>query len=185
MSAIYAITLEEIGGIVSAHDFLDVIESRVSDFTIKINRLKYTGPLGNPNSLKVEIDYAQNVVLPACEREYRDLYGVRPTVRIMDLREMLAEKIRAASGRARYRDFYDIAMIMDSHKMDIGEVLGLVRRKEIRETISQKSMLRNWEIAKQEKGEGVDIIVYTKDVSNENILKAIKSIGPFEIKKTQ
>ena len=179
-TAISAITLEEIGGILSAHDFLDVKESRVSDFTIKINRLKYTGLLGNPNSLKVEIDYAQNVVLPACEREYRDLYGVRPTVRIMDLREMLAEKIRAASGRARYRDFYDIAMIMDSYKMDIGEVLGLVRRKEIRETISQKSMLRNWEIAKQEKGEGVDIIVYTKDVSNENILKAIKSIGQFE-----
>jgi hypothetical protein len=31
----------------------------------------------------------------------------------MDLREILAEKIRAASGRARYRDFYDIAMIAE------------------------------------------------------------------------
>ena len=84
---------------------------------------------------------------------------------------------------ARYRDFYDIAMIMDSYPMDIGKVVGLVCRKEIRETISQKSILRNWEIAKREKGKGVDFIVYTKDVSNENILKTIKSIGPFEIRK--
>jgi predicted nucleotidyltransferase component of viral defense system len=183
-TSISAITLEDIGSILSAHDFLNVKESRVSDFTIKINRLKYAGPLGNPSSLKVEIDNAQNVVLPACEREYQDLYGVRPTVRIMDLREILAEKIRAASGRARYRDFYDIAMIMDSYKMDIGEVLSLVRRKEIRETISQKSMLRNWEIARQEIGKGADLIVYTKDVSNENILKAIKSIGPFDVRKS-
>jgi predicted nucleotidyltransferase component of viral defense system len=184
-TAISAITLEEIGGILSAHDFLDVKESRVSDFTIKINRLKYTGPLGNPNSLKIEIDYAQNVVLPACEREYRDLYGVRPTVRIMDLREMLAEKIRAASGRARYRDFYDIAMIMDSHKMDISEVLGLVRRKEIRETISLKAIFQNWEVVKQEKSAGFDQIFYSREISDQKILESINSFGSFEIRRTQ
>ena len=94
-----------------------------------------------------------------------------------------AEKIRAASGRARYRDFYDIAMIMDSYKMDNGEVLGLVRRKEIRETISQKSILQNWQIAGQEKGESIDQIFYTKEISDEKILASIASIGLFEIKK--
>jgi hypothetical protein len=42
--------------VIAAQDFLDVKESFVSDFKIKINRLKYSGPLGNPNSLKVEIN---------------------------------------------------------------------------------------------------------------------------------
>ncbi len=182
-TAISAIALEEIKSVLAVYDFLELKEYFVSDFTIKINRLKYSGPLGNPNSLKIEVDYAQNVVLPACEKEYRNAYGVQTTVRVMDLREILAEKIRAASGRARYRDFYDIAMITDGDKMNFAEILDLVRRKEIRETISQESMLRRWEVAKQEKGKGADLIVYTKEISEKEILGAIKKIGPFETKK--
>ncbi len=103
--------------------------------------------------------------------------------RVMDLREILAEKLRAASGRARYRDFYDIAMILDTHQMDFGEILDLVRQKEIRTTISQESMLRNWEIAKQEKGKGVGLIVYAKEISEEKIQESVKSIGPLKIRK--
>jgi predicted nucleotidyltransferase component of viral defense system len=184
-TALSAMTLEELAGVIAAHDFLQVKEHFVSEFTLKINRLKYAGPLANPNSLKIEIDYAQNVVLPACEREYRNVYGVQTIVRVMDLREILAEKLRAASGRARYRDFYDMAMILDAHEMDMGEILNLVGQKEIRETISQESMLQNWEIAKQEKGRGADLVVYTKEISEEKILEAIKRIGPFELRKSQ
>jgi len=66
-TAIASVTLEEIKAVIAAHDFLEVTESFVSDYTLKINRLKYSGPLGNPNSLKIEIDCAQNVVLPACD----------------------------------------------------------------------------------------------------------------------
>jgi predicted nucleotidyltransferase component of viral defense system len=184
-TAISAITLEELASVITAHDFLELKEHFASEFTVKINRLKYTGPLGNPNSLKIEIDCAQNVVLPACDTEYRNVYGVQTMVRVMDLREILAEKIRAASGRARYRDFYDIAMILDAFQLHMDEILDLVRRKEIRETISQESILQNWEIAKQEKGKGVDLIVYTKEIPEEKILEAIERIGPFEITKSQ
>jgi predicted nucleotidyltransferase component of viral defense system len=182
-TAISSITLAEIEKVLAAHDFLELKEYFKSDFTIKINRLKYTGPLGNPNSIKIEIDYAQNVVLPANDRAYRNIYGVQTMVRIMDLREILAEKLRAASGRARYRDFYDIAMILGTFEMDAREIIDLVRRKEIRETISQESILRNWKIAKQERGKGVDLIVYTKDLKDEAVLQTIKRIGHFEIQK--
>jgi predicted nucleotidyltransferase component of viral defense system len=182
-TAISPITLAEIKEVFAAHDFLELKEYFESDFTIKINRLKYAGPLGNPNSLKIEIDYAQNVVLRPGDREYKNVYGVQTMVRVMDLREILAEKFRAASGRARYRDFYDITMILSTFEMDVREILDLVRRKEIRETISQQSILRNWEIAKQERGKGVDLIVYTKDLKDEEILKTIKRIGHFEIQK--
>ena len=183
-TATSAITLEEIKVVFAAHDFLEMKECFASEFTIKINRLKYVGPLVNPNSLKIEIDHFQNVVMPALDMEYKNVYGVQTRVRVMDLREILAEKLRAASGRARYRDFYDISMILDSHQMDMGETLDLLRRKEIRETISQESMLRNWEIAKQEKVKGADLIVYSKEISEEKILETIERIGPFEISKT-
>ncbi len=76
-------------------------------------------------------------------------------------------------------------MILDTHQMDMGEILDLVRQKEIRETISQESILRNWGIAKQEKGKGIDLIVYTKEISEEKILESIQRIGPFEVRKIQ
>ena len=182
-AAVKAITLENLIDVLEAYDFLEVKEHFESEFTIKINRLKYSGPLGTPNSLKIEIDYAQNVVLPASDTEYKNEYGVRTQVRAMDLKEILAEKIRAASGRARYRDFYDIAMILEFHHVSNNEILDLVRQKEIRETISQESMLRNLEIAKQEKDRGMDLIAYMKEISEEKILKSVLSFGSFEICK--
>ncbi|NLV31307.1 MAG: nucleotidyl transferase AbiEii/AbiGii toxin family protein [Acidobacteria bacterium] len=180
-TALIPVTLEELEEVLVAHDFLELKEHNVSDHTVKINRLKYAGPLGQPNSLKIEVDVTQNVVLPACEKEYRNHYGVQAAVRVMDLREILAEKIRAASGRARYRDFYDIAMILDGFAMNIGEVLDLVRRKEIRKPVSHGSMLRNWKIARQEKDGRSDQIVYSRDVSEKEILAAMAAIGCFSI----
>jgi predicted nucleotidyltransferase component of viral defense system len=179
------VTLEELADVFAAHDFLELTEHYESAFTVKVNRLKFIGPLGMPNSLKIEVDVAQNVVLPACDREYRNVYGVSAKVRVMDLREILAEKIRAASDRARYRDYYDIAMILRNYPLNLGETLDLVRRKEVRKTISQKSILQNWEIAKQEKGRGIDLIVYSKELSDEEILDAMEKIEPFEIDRLQ
>ena len=76
-------------------------------------------------------------------------------------------------------------MILDAHEIEIDEILDLVRKKEIRETISRESILRNWEIARQEKSKGVDLIVYTKEIPGEKTLEAIDRIGPFEIRKMQ
>jgi len=183
-TALSPVSLEEFSKVLAAHDFLELKEHYISEFTVKINRLKYAGPLGMPNSLKIEVDVAQNVMLPACEKEYQNAYGVQAMVRVMDLREILAEKIRAASDRARYRDFYDIAMILDSYPMNLDEILDLVRRKEIRKPISQRSMLKNWEIARQEKGRGVDLIVYSKEISEKEIFELVNKIEPFEIEMT-
>lgn len=183
-TALSPVSLEELWKVLAANDFLELKEHHISEFTVKINRLKYAGPLGMPNSLKIEVDVAQNVMLPACEKEYKNAYGVQAMVRVMDLREILAEKIRAASDRARYRDFYDIAMILGSYPMNLGEILDLVRRKEIRKPISQNSMLKNWEIARQEKGRGVDLIVYSKEISEKEISELVDKIEPFEIEMT-
>lgn len=102
-AATSTVTLEEIEQLIAAQDFLEVKESFVSDFTIKINRLKYSGPLGNPNSLKVEIDCAQNVLLSGRERKYRNFYGVQTLVRVMDVREILSIFLRNLPFISRVR----------------------------------------------------------------------------------
>jgi predicted nucleotidyltransferase component of viral defense system len=171
-----SITLKEVKGVFEPYDFLEVKDEYMSKATIKIDRLKYTGPLGLPNSLKVEIDYMQNVVLPAKTVVYKNAWKIKTKIKAMDIREICAEKIRAASGRARYRDFYDLVLLFEDYKFDIKEIAGLIKQKEIRKPITQISMLNNWKIAKKEKEEELSRIYYARDISDVDIEKLIKKL---------
>lgn len=173
-----SITLEDVRGVLESQDFLEVKKEYVSKATIKIERLKYTGPLGQPNSLKVEIDYKQNVVLPAKDITYKNAWGVKTKVRVMDVKEICAEKIRAASDRARYRDFYDLAVLMEKFKFKPAEINRLIAQKEIRKPITKASIRDNWSIAKEEKKREIDAIYYSRNVSDEVIEKMIVELRP-------
>ena len=177
-----SITLEEVKAVLESQDFLKVKKDHVSRATIKIERLGYTGPLGFPNFLGVEMDFTRNVVLPAKEMEYKNAWGVRTMVKIMDIKEICAEKIRAMSDRARYRDFYDLFLVLRDFKLDIKEIIGLIRQKEIRRPITRASILANWETAKK-KYQAVARIYYSEAVSDSDIKGMINSLGINEIKK--
>lgn len=163
------IKLEDVKKIFEPYDFLEIKKDYVSNATIKLERLTYNGPLGQPNSLKLEIDFIQNVILPARDLEYKNVWKVDTKVKVMDIREIVAEKIRAASDRARYRDFYDLFQIFKNNKIDLKEIVELIKQKEIRKPISQKSMLANWKIAKQEKVGESQKIYYSEEVNDEEI----------------
>ena len=170
------IKLENVKKIFEPYDFLEIKKDYISNATIKLERLTYDGPLGQPNSLKVEIDFIQNVILPAKDLEYKNVWKVDTKVKVMDIREIVAEKIRAASDRARYRDFYDLFQIFKNNKIDLKEIVELIKQKEIRKPISQKSMLANWKIAKQEKVGESQKIYYSEEVNDEEIESMIRSI---------
>ena len=172
-----AITLDEVKSVLSKYDFLQVLDDYMSEATIKIGRLKYNGPLGQPNSLKVEIDFKQNVVLPAKAMPYRNVWKVKVSAPVMDIREICAEKIRAASGRARYRDFYDLSLLFEHYEFDIKEIKSLIFQKEIRGPITSQLMLRNWDIAKKEKESEISRVYYAQDISDTQIKKLIQRIG--------
>ena len=147
--------------------FFEVKKAYTSKATIKIERLKYSGVLDQPNSLKFEIDFIQNVVLPPKQMKYVNVWGVDVAVNVMDIREILAEKLRAMSDRARYRDFYDFYLISEKYHLNMAETIDLVKQKEIRKPISKESILRNWEIASGQKNDEIDLIYYKRqDVFN-------------------
>jgi uncharacterized protein len=175
------IELEEIKNIFEDYDFLEVKKDYVSGATVKIEKLQYAGPLNQPNSLKVEIDFLQNVVLPPLELDYKNVYGIKTKVRIMDIREITSEKIRAMNDRVRYRDFYDFAMIMKKLDINASEVIDLVRRKEIRKIISRKNILENWQLAKQEKQSELSRIFYFEEVSDDEVEEKLKKLNFVEI----
>lgn len=172
-----AITVGEVKAVLEKYDFLEVIDDYLSEATIKIGRLKYSGPLGQPNSLKVEIDFKQNVVLPVKPIAYRNVWKVKTSVNVMDVREICAEKIRAASDRARYRDFYDLILLFEHCKFNINEVKNLIRQKEIRKPISSRSMLENWNIAKKEIERGISRVYYAKEINDQEVKKLVQRIN--------
>jgi len=172
-----AITLEEVKSVIGSQDFLEVKEENVSRATIKIGRLKYTGPLGLANSLKVEIDFYQNVVLPAKATIYKNAWKINTIVNAMDVREVCAEKIRAASERARYRDFYDLVLLFERFRFDVAEIKDLITRKEIRSDITSESMLKNWSVAELEKKEEIGRIYYAKEIFEKEVVALIKRLN--------
>ncbi len=167
-----SINLEKLKAVLESQNFFEIKKHYISQTTIKIERLKYIGPLVLPNSLKVEIDFTQNVVLPAKTIEYKNVWGLETKVKVMDIREICAEKIRAASDRARYRDFYDLALIFQYYSFNLDEIIALMRQKEVRKTISQQSIFSNWNLAKKERESGN--VYYSRDVTEEVIEKTIK-----------
>jgi predicted nucleotidyltransferase component of viral defense system len=147
------LTDEAVTNIFAPHPFLEVKKLYTSRATIKIERLKYSGLLDQANSLKFEVDFIQNVLLPAKKIPYKNVWGIEVMVNAMDIREICAEKIRAMSDRARFRDFYDFYLINKEYHFNLEDILALVRQKEVRKPISRESILQNWNIASENKKE--------------------------------
>lgn len=175
-----SITIEDVKAIFEQCDFLSIKKEYVSLATIKIEKLQYAGLLGLPNSLKLEIDHLQNVVLPAKTLVYKNVWKVPAKVRVMDKREICAEKIRAASDRARYRDFYDLAMLFRNYQFDLKEITELIRQKEIRQPITKKSILANWRFVQKDKKQEERIVYYSETVTSQDIKKILDKL-PFDI----
>lgn len=176
-----AVSLEKVRKIFEEVEYLTIKKDYLSGATVKVEKLRYVGPLVQPNSLKVEIDFLQNVILPPQLLRYQNVWGVDFTVSVMDVREICAEKIRAMSDRARYRDFYDICLILDAHKIDLGEAIGLVKQKEIRRPITKANVEQNWKIILTQKETEMEQIYYSRKVEDSAIGEMIKSLPLTEI----
>jgi predicted nucleotidyltransferase component of viral defense system len=174
------LSLEEVRKIFDNIDYLSVKKDYLSHATIKIEKLQYAGPLVQPNSLKVEIDFLQNVLLPPQAMTYHNVWGVDFTVQVMDVKEICAEKIRAMSDRARYRDFYDIFLLLEKYQLDLDEVVSYVRQKEIRRPITKANIQTNWKVIATEKEQEMSQIYYSKQVEDSQIETLIQSL-PFDI----
>jgi predicted nucleotidyltransferase component of viral defense system len=174
------ITADEVRSVIEASDFLTVKKVFVSTATIKLEKVQYSGLLDTPGSLKVEIDYLQDVVLPPRDLPYRNAWGIETTVRVMDLREICAEKIRAMSDRARHRDFYDLFMILKNHSIDLTEITALIKRKEIRSPISQAKMLANLETTQGDREHELQTVRYAEPADDRALAAMIEQL-PFTV----
>jgi predicted nucleotidyltransferase component of viral defense system len=170
------ISLDEVEAVLESEGTFRINKAHPSDFTIKIERLQYQGILGQPGNIKIEVDHHQNVVLPGITVPYQNVWGVKTSANVMDQREIAAEKIRAVSQRARYRDFYDLYFLLNELDVAWEEATSLLKNKEIRTPVVAQNILRNWSVAREQKERDLGSIYCSEDVANEDIEKIIENI---------
>ncbi len=163
------LTLEQVVSTLEATEQFVVRKRYESPATIKIERLWYAGILAQPGAIKVEVDRIQNVVLPPVTRPYENVWGMEVMVQTMDLREIAAEKIRATATRVRYRDFYDLYLILENSDIDVDSLVSLVRQKEIRATIGPEQIQRNWQEAQDQADDDLRSIHCSRQIEHNHI----------------
>jgi predicted nucleotidyltransferase component of viral defense system len=170
------LTIEDVKEVFSPYDFLEIVKLYASDFALKVERLKFTGPLGQPNSIKIDIDLTQRLVLPPTRADYQNIYGVSATVSAMDLIEICAEKVRAINERARYRDFYDLALVMEEHAASPNAIIEILKQKELRKPLSKDSILKNLEFIEEARRLGAENLYYREEIALNEIKKALDGL---------
>lgn len=170
------LTLETVKAALERGGLFEVRKEFVSRATIKIERLRYPGILDQSGAIKVEIDHLQNVVLPPQQMAYQNAWGIPITLPVMDIREICAEKIRAASQRARYRDFYDLFLIFERFQFDLAEIVALLYQKEVRTPITAEGLKKNWRRAVQDLAAGQDPVHYSRIIAVDDLEQFIAAI---------
>jgi predicted nucleotidyltransferase component of viral defense system len=170
------LTLAVVKAALEQEDLFQVRKEYVSGATIKIERLWYPGILDQPGAIKVEIDQLQNVVLPPQERVYHNDWDIPLRLAVMDIREICAEKIRAASQRSRYRDFYDLYLIFEQYNCDLADIVALIRQKEVRRPITSQALHANWRRAARDLQDGKDPVRYSRFIPDADIEQFLEQI---------
>ncbi|KUK67366.1 MAG: hypothetical protein XD87_0173 [candidate division WS6 bacterium 36_33] len=170
------IQVKDIRKILTKDNLFEVKKEYKSEQTLKIEKLKYYGVLDTPNSIKFEVDHFQNVVLPGVKKEYKNAWEMSFSANVMDPTEICAEKLRACNDRFRYRDFYDLYMMIKTLDLDLKDVISLIPQKEIRKPFSKKNVTENLNFALNEISEQGDTVSYKKDVGKEDLIRFFNSL---------
>lgn len=131
--------------------------------------VRYGGVLAQPDTIAVDINTNQKVLLEAETMEYRNYYGVKLSCPVMDKKEIFAEKIRALNERARPRDVYDLVMLRKKLGVKTAEGLALLAKKEMFRPLDKKSIAENLRISLERFDAEMEELYYRELVSKTEI----------------
>lgn len=180
-----SVTEEDVREVFEKNPYFAIKKDYSSDLTVKVEKLQYVGILDQPNYLKIDISNVDNLALPASQMLYQNTWGIDVQPRVMNLVEICAEKLSATSGRIRYRDFYDLYLIVAELKVEVAKAIELFDEKDVQKPIGVQYILDNWEEAKKYKQNDLNSIFIKKQVSDEKIERFLKGLDFTEIKEKQ
>lgn len=143
----------------------DLLEKKYS-LTFSV---RYWGVLAQPNTIAVDINTNQKVLLETKIMGYRNYYGIRISCPVMDKREIFAEKIRALNERARPRDVYDLVMLRKNLGVKTAEGLALLAKKEMFRPLDRKNIAENLRLSRERFDAEMEDLYYRETVSKAEI----------------
>ncbi|MGD2200640.1 MAG: nucleotidyl transferase AbiEii/AbiGii toxin family protein [Candidatus Bathyarchaeota archaeon] len=92
-------------------------------------RLPYTGPMNHMDSIRLDLSFTDDIIHTPQERQVRSEFSenLPSSIKVLDFKELMAEKLRAAMTRENPRDYYDLWAYLP--KTDIDSLRDLVKRK--------------------------------------------------------
>ena len=162
------IKLSDLEELFSGSDIFTIKDAKEKKYGLDAT-LRYIGPLGQPDSIEVDINTNQKVLLAPRVMEYRNNYHVRLSCLVMDIKEIFAEKIRALNERARPRDPYDLVILRKKFNININEGLDLLRLKESRIGLDNVRIAENLAITLGRYDDEMKELYYKEIVTREEI----------------
>lgn len=96
--------------------------------SLDFDRVRYRGPLGS-GVVAVEVSYREDVIEPPQLVAVGAPYYEPFEIPVMQLDEIVAEKLRALAQRVRPTDLSDVAMVLADSEIDVSHVRILTARK--------------------------------------------------------
>jgi predicted nucleotidyltransferase component of viral defense system len=133
--------------------------------------VQYRGVLAQPDTISVDINTNQKVLLEPKTMEYRNYYGVKLSCPVMDKNEIFAEKIRTLNDRARPRDPYDMVILQKKLGLKLDDALALLAKKEMFKPLDKNTIAENLRISQERFDDEMEELYYREPVTKEEIKK--------------
>jgi len=138
--------------------------------------VQYRGVLTQPDTIEVDINTNQKVLLEPRIMEYKNYYGVKLSCPVMDKLEIFAEKIRTLNDRARPRDPYDLVILQKKLGLKLDEGLTLLTKKEMFRPLDKERISDNLRISQERFEDEMEELYYREPVSKIEIKKLADEI---------
>ncbi|MFH1074374.1 MAG: nucleotidyl transferase AbiEii/AbiGii toxin family protein [Candidatus Firestonebacteria bacterium] len=171
-----AVTVDDFRKIFSGYNWMEIKDVVAKKHGYDII-LKYSAVLSQPDSVVININTKQKVLLEAKKLKYRNKYDIDVDCLVMDEREIFAEKIRTLNERAKPRDCYDLSMLKRNMNIDIAYCLNLIKRKESYIPIKREYILKNLEIIISGYDKEMKNLYYAEKVPKEEAKKLVQEIA--------
>lgn len=96
--------------------------------SLDFDSIGYRGPIG-ADTIAVEVSYREDVILPPFIAAIGEPYYEPFQIPVLQLDEIVAEKLRTLAQRSRPTDLSDLAMVIGRHKIDDRRVRQLAEKK--------------------------------------------------------
>jgi len=162
------LTPSSLENLIKSFEIFNLKEMNEKKYSLDFS-IQYRGVLTQPDTIQVNINTNQKVLLEPKIMEYKNYYGLKFSCQVMDKSEIFAEKIRTLVDRARPRDSYDLIILQKNFGIRIKDALATLEKKELHNPLDIKKIEENIKISLDRFEDEMKELYYRQPISKDEI----------------